>query len=155
MYQLISWKRKFFSRTYQFFLNSSEIGYFRFSGWTHKASCKINETELEFSTRGFFNLETTIVDTRNSSIVGAITYARWRSKANLKLANGEEYQWQYDSFWQSKWSITNGKIFVNYNGSSLSGEIRSTTDSETIILAGFYIARFLKARSQATAAAAS
>lgn len=153
MYLLISWRKGFFSNTYQFNSNGMQVGFLKLKSWSQKANGKLNDKEYDFKTAGFFKKETIITETSTNSIIGVVSYNLWKSKAMLKLSNNQEYQWQYTNFWHSKWSVSSSNWFVNYHGSSIKGEINANTSDEMLILAGFYISNFFwQSRAGAIAA---
>lgn len=150
----LSWKKKFFSNTYQLYNNGIQSGFLKSSAWKQNSKGVLNDKEYDFITKGFFKAETTIFDSKTSEKVGLITYGNWKSKAILKKTSGEEYQFKYNNFWQTKWSLSNSYIFINYQGSTSKGELSATTDEELLLITGLFISNYYS-QKRAGAVAAS
>lgn len=152
MEKLIFWKKGFFSSTYQFYSNDMPIGYLKIGVWSRKTKGILNDKEYDFNTKGFLNQETIIVDTQSNLVLATITYNNWKSKASVKLADGLECSWQYNNFWNSKWTLSKNLYAINYHGSNLKGEIVAYTPEEFLILAGLFISNhYWQSRSAAAA----
>jgi len=139
MERLISWRKGFFSSTYQFYSNGIQIGSLKIGTWSNSAIGILDENEFEFKTKGFFKQETIITDTKASLYIGTIIYNRWKSKAIIKMTEGSEFSWQYTNFWHSKWSLNKNLYFINYQGSNNKGEIVSYLEDPFLIIAGLFI----------------
>ncbi len=65
----------------------------------------------------------------------------------------KEYNWQFDNFWRTKWSIQNRNgVLVRYMSNGFKGTIDSYTNEEILILAGFFIRNLMNERSSQAAA---
>lgn len=153
MERLLSWKKGFFSSTYQFYSNGVQVGSLKIGIWSNDAIGVLDDKEFEFKTKGFFNQETIIVDSKKSLIVGRITYNSWRSKAVIKLTDGTEFSWQYTNFWHSKWTLNKSLYYINYHGSNYKGEIVSYLEDQVLILTGLFISNHFWQKRAAGAAA--
>lgn len=153
MEKLITWRRGFYSKTYMFYSNGIQIGNLEIGVWSNKSKSVLNDQEYEFVTKGFFNKETIIIDPRSSQSIGIISYGRWRSKATIKMLNGDEYNFQFTNFWQSKWNLSKNLQFINYHGSRSKGEIVAHFPDEVIIISGLFIANYFWHKRAAAAAA--
>ncbi len=152
MEKFFSWKKDFFSSTFQFYSNGTPIGYLKIGVWSNNAKGIFNDKEYDFNTKGFINQETIIVDTQSSIVIATITYNRWKSKATIKLADGLECTWQYCNFWHTKWTLSKNQNPINYHGSNLKGEIAAYIPDEVLILAGLFISNHYWQSSAAVAA---
>mgnify|MGYP001616962523 FL=1 len=139
MEKLVSWKKGFFSSTYQFYSNGIQIGFLKIGVWVNKANGVLNDKGFEFKTKGFFKQETIITDTKMNIVVGTITYNAWKSKALIKLTDGTECNWAYTNFWRTKWSLSKNLYFINYQGLNTKGDIVSYLSDDLLIISGLFI----------------
>jgi len=149
----LNWKKGFFSNTYQIYNNGIQVGFLKLSTWSQKAKGVLKEREFEFITKGFLKQETTMLDSKTNSIIATISYNSWKSKAVIKKLSNEEYKWEFNNFWNTKWSLTNSYIFINYHGSTTKGEINSSTDDELLLITGLYISNYYWQRRASAVAA--
>ncbi len=149
---ILAWKTKFFSKKYDIYNHTQPAGGLTKSGWSKKVTGEMNGREILFETKGFFRQETQIMDLKNDSVIGNITYNSWKSRAVISYQE-KEYNWQFDNFWRTRWSIRNRNgILIRYMSKGFKGTINSYTNEEILILAGFFIRNLIKERSSHAAA---
>lgn len=153
MEKLITWKKGFFSNTFQLFENGISIGSLSFAVWTNKAIGVLNDKEFEFKTKGFFKPETTIIDIKTGTIIGNINYNTWKTKAAITLADGKVCDWRYANLWHTKWVLNQNLYCINYRSSSIKGEIITHLPDEVLILSGLFISNYFSRAHAAVAAA--
>lgn len=153
MEKLITWKKKFFSNTFQLFENGIPIGSLGFAVWSNKAIGVLSNKEFEFKTKGFFKPETIITDIKIGTIIGTISYNTWKTKATITLVDGRVCNWQYNNLWHTKWSLNQNLYFINYRSSSIKGEIISHLPDEVLILSGLFISNYFSRSNAAIATA--
>jgi len=155
MEKLITWKRGFFSNTYQLYTNGIQVGYLKISVWSKKSKGVLDEKEFDLITNGFFKQETSIIDSKTDQEIARIVYNNWRSKALIRLKDGLECQWEYTNFWHTKWILKKNLYSINYHGGiGTTGEIKSFVSEESLILAGLFISNYFQRRRSAAAASA-
>lgn len=154
METIITWKNKFFSNKIQLYHREDLIGEIVNKAFSRSADGELNGRKLRFDIKGFFRQETRILDARDESVIAEVVIGTWKSKATIRY-NNKEYLWQYENFWNSKWSITsaNGPA-VKYHSHGTWGEVTSYTNDEILILTGLFIKNYFRQRA-ATAAAAT
>jgi len=107
----------------------------------------LNGEKYIFKAKGFFSRHTEIVNAKDHTVVGEITYSGWRSKATLKTPGKNAY-WKYDNVWHSRWSISSfSGIEIKYTGSSSSGKIESNTDDPLLLLSGLFVTNYFRQTS--------
>lgn len=155
MEKLIKWEKGFFSNTYHLYSNGVQIGNLKISVWTRKSKGFLEDKEFDLITSGFFKHETTIIDSKTNQEIARIVYSNWRSKANIKLIDGVECQWEYANFWRTKWILKKNLYSINYHGGmGTTGEIISFIPDESLILAGLFISNYFRRRRSAAVASA-
>jgi hypothetical protein len=149
-----TWKTKLFRNLYEIFENEQKIGEMKGSGWKRRASGELKGKKLEFERKGFFKQEFLIMNPEDNSLAGTFSFSTWRTKATI-VFNNRTYQWQNDSFFHTKWSISNenGNL-VKYHSHFRFGEITSYTNDELLILTGLFIRDYLQQRAAIAAASA-
>jgi hypothetical protein len=153
METLFNWKTRFFSRNYYIYKYEGLVGELVKINFSRKTRGEIFGKEIMFETRGFFKQETQITDLRDSSVLGTITYLSWKRRSLINY-QGNEYKWQYDNFFRSRWSVSdaNGAV-IRYSSKFLKGTISSYTNDGILVLAGFFIRNHFREKSAHTAAA--
>ncbi|WP_108801957.1 hypothetical protein [Aquimarina sp. Aq107] len=135
----INWKKDLFSSKYRLRSHNQNVGEFDQYSFKNFSIGKLNDTKLKFEKKGFFNSETHIIDLNLNQPIGSIKFSNWGSGTTISL-NGNNYRWNYDNFWHSKWSISqNQKRLIHYNSSTTSGLIESSVDSESLMLCGLFV----------------
>lgn len=148
-----TWKTKFFRNKYEIFQYEMLAGELTGSGWKRKSAGELKEKKALFEVRGFFKQQYMIIDPVDNSPVGDIVFNNWRSKAVITLQN-KSYNFQFDSFFHRRWSISNESGFlIKYESGFRNGSIISYTGDEILILTGLYIRDFIRKRAAAAAAA--
>lgn len=143
--KIINWKKGFFSSKYRLFENNIEIGEFKQSSFGSTSHGKIKGANIQFKKKGAFNSETDITDVNTNQSIGSIKFNGWRSKAEITIHN-KKYQWKYENFWHSKWSISeNEKQVMFYYSSSSTGRIESFIENDLLLLCGFYVYNYYTA----------
>jgi hypothetical protein len=147
-----TWKTKLFSRKYEIYKYNAPAGEVTNKNWSKKSVCELNGNKFIFETKGFFKAETHIIDSADNLDIGTIKYTTWKRKPIINLRD-REYRWQFDNFFNTRWSVSNENGFlVKYHSRAFKGTIDSYTDDEALILAGFYIRNYYKQKSEAVAA---
>ena len=150
-----TWKTKFFSNNYEILQYDNQVGEIRNKAFTRTAEGELNGRRLSFETKGFFRQETRIVDLKDNSVVFDVAIGTWRSKASFNY-NGKAYTWQYDNFWNTKFSISseNGPV-IKYQTYNFGGDIVSYINDEVLILTGLLIKNYFRQRAASAAAAST
>jgi hypothetical protein len=150
-----TWKTKFFSNEYQISRYESIAGNLKNLGWKRKSAGELNGKKVFFEIKGFFDKEFLISNPDDNSQIGNIVFNMWKTKATITILD-KTYSWQYDNFFNTKWSITNenGNL-IKYESHFKSGDINSYTNDEILILTGLYIRNYLQQRAAASASAAT
>jgi hypothetical protein len=69
-----------------------------------------------------------------------VKFNTWGNKAVITLGEKNKYKWKYDNFWGTKWAISKDtERLITYNSSTAGGEIESSSDSDALLLSGFFI----------------
>jgi len=148
-----TWKTKLFSNRFDIFQDDFLTGELKKEGWSRKVTGELNNRKIMFETKGFFKQETNIIDLIDSSVLGQVKFHNWKSRSAVTYRN-IGYQWQFDNFFRSKWSLRNGdETLIKYHSHGFKGEITSYTNDEVLVLTGFFIRNFLKQKSAEIAAA--
>jgi hypothetical protein len=148
-----TWKSKFFRSQIEIFKYDEPAGELTTNGWRRTSNGTLNGKKTGFDIRGLFGKEFIILNPDDKSEIGQIVFNTWRTKATINI-NGRSYNWQYDNFWNTNWSITNEKgNLVQYSSSFRRGEILTYIDDEVLILTGLYIRDYLQKRAAAASAA--
>jgi hypothetical protein len=147
------WKTKLFRNLYEIFENEQPAGELKSPGWKRNATGELKGKKLHFEIKGVFKKEFLILDPADNSTIGQIVFNTWKTKATITCRN-QEYKWQFDNFFHTKWSISyeQGNL-VKYESHFKKGEITSYTNDELLILTGLFIKDYLKQRAAAAAAA--
>jgi hypothetical protein len=149
----LSWKTKLFRKRFEIYRDNTLAGKLRKEGWSRKVSGELNGRKIMFETKGFFIHKTQIINLENNSEIGQVSYHKWKAKSTIKY-NDKEYQWQFDNFFRSKWSVSNENgVLIKFHSHGFTGTIMSYTKDEVLILAGFFIRNFLRQQSASVAAA--
>jgi len=152
METLLNWKTKLFSKRYDIYNHTELTGRLNKMSWSKKVAGELNGREILFETKGFFRQETRIMDVLNNPVIGTIIYKSWRSRAVISYQD-KEYNWQFDNFWRTKWSIQNRNgVIIRYKSNRFRGTINSYTNEEVLILAGFFVRNLMNERASHAAA---
>ncbi len=147
-----TWKSRFFSNTIEIYQYDSRIGEIVNKVFSRAASGELNGKRLLFDIKGFFKMETRILNSNDESVVADVIISSWKSKATIRYGN-KEYVWQHENFWNTRWSISNENgAIVKYHSYASGGELIAYTSDEVLILAGLFIKNYFKQRAAATAA---
>jgi hypothetical protein len=148
-----TWKTKLFSRRFEIYQYTKQIGELKKEGMSRTTTGEINGKRFNFKTKGFFKHETEITDPDSNIVLATIRFKSFKIKATI-IYNEKEYPWQFDNFFRTKWSIgsVNGPL-IKYHSKNLQGTIDSYTDDELLVLAGFFIRNYEKQKSAEAAAA--
>jgi len=149
-----TWKTRFFSHNYEILQSDNQVGEIRNKAFTRTTEGELNGRRFLFEMKGFFRQQTKIIDLKDNSVMFDVNIGSWRSKASFNY-NGKDYTWQYDNFWNTKFSINseNGPV-IKYQTYNFGGDIVSYINDEVLILTGLLIKNYFRQRA-ATAAAAS
>lgn len=132
----INWKTRLFSSVYRLFTNDRQTGHLDDKIWNTTAMGELNNQRFEFQRKGFFSSTTKIRNLVSNEVAGQIKYNTWGSKAQIIIGE-QSYDWKYDDFWNSKWSMSQGgQPLVKYKSSMFSGQIEVETESELLVLSG-------------------
>lgn len=142
MNSVLHWKKGIFSKLSSIHSAEGKIGYLEEHPWKQTAEGEVNNRKYGFRSRGFLNQTTEIYDPSTNYSVGEIKYNAWMNKATITYL-GQEFYWEYNNLWQSRWSITNanGKK-INFQGSLLKGSIEGADLSEFLILSGLFVTNY-------------
>lgn len=148
-----SWKTKLFSKRFEIYRRETLAGELRKEGWSRRVNGELNGRKIMFETKGFFNCTTQIINLQDNSVAGQVIYHKWKAKSTI-VYDDREYQWQFDNFFRSKWSIgnENGNL-IKFHSNGFKGSIISYSKDDILILAGFFIRNYIKQRSAKIAAA--
>lgn len=148
-----TWKTRLFSNRFEILKDDFLNGELKKEGWSRKVTGELNNRKIMFETKGFFKQETNIIDLIDGSALGQVKFSSWKSKSAV-ICKNTEYQWQFDNFFRSKWSLSNDNgVLIKYASHGFKGEITSNVNDEVLILAGFFIRNFLKQKTAEIAAA--
>lgn len=135
----ISWKKGPFSSKYRLYDHNEELGDFRQPVFFGSPTGNMDGTRLRFKKKGIFSSETEITDLNSNECIGSVKFNAWGNKAEITL-NNKKYDWKYDNFWNTKWSISeNQHQLIRYKSSTSRGQIESLTDSRALLLCGLYV----------------
>ena len=136
------WKKRVFSSTYNIYSNGQVIGKLKDRIFSQAADGEINGKSYTFKTKGFFKQKTKIIDNKDNTIIGEITYNNWMTKAELSI-HDQKSKWKYDNLWNTKWSIYKpDDIKIKYAGSSSKGQIDSNAKADLLLLSGLFITNY-------------
>ncbi|HEY5591338.1 MAG TPA: hypothetical protein VIK55_10005 [Paludibacter sp.] len=143
----LKWERGFLSNISRIYSNGRLIGNMDVRAFSNSDIGILNGEKYIFKAKGFFSRHTEIVNAKDHTVVGEITYSGWRSKATLKTPGKNAY-WKYDNVWHSRWSISSfSGIEIKYTGSSSSGKIESNTDDPLLLLSGLFVTNYFRQTS--------
>ena len=143
----LQWKKSFFSSTYRIYSNGLLIGQLEEKTFSKSDIGILNGEKYLFKSRGFLSRYTEIVNAKDQTVIGKITYSDWRSKATLTTLNKEAI-WKYDNVWNTRWSISNSSgIEIKYACSTTTGKIESNTDDALLLLSGLVVTNYFQQMS--------
>jgi len=143
MKSTLHWKSPFFSNSFQIHSGSDLIGMLKENPWKQTAYGEINGKKFNFVTKGFFSQETLVFNADTAELLATISFNSWHTKASVIFPGGKTYTWQYNNFWNTRWSITDYKeTFIQYQGSSGKGSIESDTPDDMLTLVGLFITNY-------------
>jgi hypothetical protein len=149
MKTVLRWKKNIFSSTYKIYSDEKLVGKLKDKSFSQSADGALTGEHFGFKTRGFFKQNTTIVDKKDNTVIGKISYNNWMTKATIKTKNKKSV-WKYDNLWNTKWSIYDSDgIMIKYTGTATSGLIHSNTEDALFLLSGLYVTNYYR---QATVA---
>ena len=149
-----TWKTKMFSSKFDIYRYENLTSELKKEGFSRKTYGEMNSKKFLFLTKGFLKHQTQIINQADESIIGTISFNFWKSKSQISY-NNKEYNWQFDNFWRTRWSLGNENGYlVRYQSHGFRGTIDSYTDDPVLVLAGFFIRNYYRQR-QAESAAAS
>lgn len=153
MAKLINWKQNWLNSKLELFVDGLQMGAIIFSRWKNQAESTFAHQDYLFKCEGFWLKKTNIFDQKTNELVAEITYGNWKSKAIIRLASGEEYEWTPTNFWKSQFTVSN-HIDTNivYQRCSKTGSITSNVDTALLIVAGLYIKQVYNKRGMAVVA---
>lgn len=140
----LKWERSFLSSISRISSDGRLIGNLDIRAFSNTDIGILNGEKYFFRARGLFSRHTEIVNAKDHTMVGKITYSNWRSKATL-ITRDKTVYWKYDSIWHNRWSISNfSGIGIKYAGSSSRGQIESNTDDALLILSGLIVPNYYR-----------
>ena len=150
-----TWKNRFFRSDYEISRYDGIAGELKNIGWKRKAAGELNGKKVLFEIKGFFDKDFLISNPDDNSLIGKIVFNTWRTKATITILD-KVYNWHYDNFFHTKWSISNenGNL-VKYESHFKNGDVNSFVSDEILILAGLYVRKYLQQRAAASATAAT
>lgn len=139
MERYLTWNKGIFESNYQVFENGKIKCSMFFDTWRSEAKAITQQKNYVFKDDGLYGTSTQISD-GNNELIGSISYSDWKSKAIITLNSGEKYAFEFTNTWHSQWTITNfSDKQITYDSSTSSGNVRSNTDDELMLLLGFYV----------------
>lgn len=148
-----TWKTKLFSKSFKILHNDAESGEIRKESWSRKVNGRLFNTSLLFETKGFFRQQTNIINLKDNTSIGQIIFNKWKARSIVEY-NGREFQWQFDNFFRTKWSLGNENgPMIKFHSHGFKGTITCYTKDEVLILATFFVRNYIKQRSAEIAAA--
>lgn len=140
MSNLLSWKRDVFGRQFRLYSGPDKIGELKQQTWSKITDCEIGNKKYAFVPQGSFTKkEAQIFDAETKESVGAIIFNLWRNGAFINIG-GKKYNWNYNSFMHTTWSISeNDEEVLFYDGTSQGGDIRNNSDSDLLVMTGLFI----------------
>jgi len=138
----LNWKKDFFGNTTKIYHKNCEVGKLINDSWSDSAVVEFNDKKYRFKKRNLFNNTTLIFDSNENKIIGKIIYDSWKTKANIQI-NNNKYVWKSESFWKSKWNLSdkNG-IIIDFESKFSSGIINTTSQNNLLIFTGLYITNY-------------
>jgi len=135
----LTWKKGGFSNLYRIYRADKQIGTLKDKSFNQIAYCEYEGKEYTFKTKGFFKQHTEIIDSRENTVIGKITYDSWKTKATISI-DGKIINWQYNNFWNTKWSLSSEEgTAIHYAGSTVKGKIDSNADDPLLIVSGLFV----------------
>jgi hypothetical protein len=154
MNTILKWKKNIFCSTCKIYTNGKVVGKLKDKQFTQSAEGQLRSESFIFRTRGLFKQSTSIVNKKDNTVIGKISYNNWKTKATLNIGNRKSV-WKYDNFWNTKWSIKDSEgIIVKYSGSATSGSINSNTEDPLFLLTGLYVTNYFRQTTVAVVVAA-
>lgn len=135
-----NWKKEFFSTRYDLFANIQQVGELEEGVLSLSSSGKLNDCKLRFQKKRFLGTDAYIVDAISDKRIGEIKFNFLGHKAEVKIKD-KTYDWKFDNFWGTKWSISeNYNCLISYNSSafSFSGDVKSTEENDMLLLTGLF-----------------
>jgi len=140
----LKWERSFLSSITRISSNGRIIGNLDLRAFSNTDIGILNGEKFFFKAKGFLTRHTEIVNAKDHTVIGKITYSDWRSKATLTTPDKKAI-WKYDNLWHSRWRISNfSGIEIKYAGSSSSGKIDSNTDDALLLLCGLMVPNYFQ-----------
>jgi hypothetical protein len=149
----LSWKTKLFRNWFEIYRDNILAGKLKKEGWSRKVRGELNDRKIMFETKGFFIHKTQIINLEDNSEIGHVNHHKWKAKSTVEY-NNKEYQWRFDNFFRSKWSVSNENgVLIKFHSQGFKGSIISYTKDEVLILTGFFIRNYFRQQSAGIAAA--
>ncbi len=133
------WKKTLFSSKYELFSQNKKIGELNGRMYGGVLVGKINNKTFKFQKRSFFSSEIEIIDLNLNKAIGSISFNIWSNRAKLKI-KGKRFEWKYENFWRTKWSISeNGFSVIKFKKNAFRGQIKSKIENELLLFCGLLI----------------
>ncbi len=145
MNRKIQWQKGLFSNTYKIFQDQHSLGTLDCKSLSYSAKANLSEGSYSFNSSGVASIRTQIIDLENQKVVGEITFGSLLNDAKIKI-NGVSFNLTADNIWQTRWTLTNTKkepVF-QYNNSTTSGQVISTSNQYLLLLSGLYCMELVK-----------
>ena len=146
----LNWKGRLLNSNYEIFQNDIMIGELINKSLSRTSSGELNSKKFKFTTKGFINHETQIIDLQDESDLGMIIFSNWKTKTKIIYRN-KEFVWRFDNIFELQlawWSISDESgILVNYQSSAFDGDITAKTTDELLILSGLFIRNYIRQHS--------
>jgi hypothetical protein len=163
----LNWTKKAFNRTIEFNnANGESVGSIKFRLFDNHVEGELYGKKILFDIHGFINKEVEISDEQNNNL-GKILLG-FRSKAAVKLANGEEYIWHRANFFMTQWELIhdlpntdNDPVIIEYdrerhflNEAGNISLVDVQENAELLTLIGFFVGFYYLRRRRRVAAVA-
>lgn len=142
MQNTLSWKKGLFKCTFQLFAGGYPVGQLKDSEFSRTAHGRLNNKEVAFRRCEGWRTKVEILDKKDTSRIGQISFNPWYPKATIHLGNQEVY-WSFSNLWETRWKITDSEgLIVTYKGWSGKGEMTIMEQDDLLVLAGLYISNY-------------
>lgn len=83
----------------------SEVGYVQFETFKTDVAGVFKQKKYLFKKKNFWSSNYEIYREDNQQLIGEVVFSLWKSKAEIKLINGENFVMKAKNFWSTQWSL--------------------------------------------------
>ena len=141
----LSWKSNVSGTECRIFRGKLIVGLLKTSLWKSEGYGELHGHLLRFKHEGFFQGATKILDIEGKQELGMIRYNFWKGSARISYGE-EHYDWQYESWTRTKWSVRNPDHDIQFKLTSFwknEGNVEDESVSYAVILAALYVNIYL------------